>query len=84
MEKEVRKVEGSFKYSESACTFRVTVGYKCPFCARRHVQHVSGAGNLPSGVTVTTKCEQGHVVVVPYAATVAYLRKKGNRLEFLQ
>ena len=61
------QVEGSYHYGEHDNGFHAKVGYRCPFCKQRHVQHVKGSGTAPDGVLVQTDCRQGQCFVKPYA-----------------
>ena len=60
------QVEGSYHYSEHDDVFNVKVGYRCPFCSQRHLQHVTGSGTAPNGVLIRTDCGQ-QCFVKPYA-----------------
>lgn len=64
----MQEIEGSYSYGEvpSDNEFWAKVGFKCPYCGRRHVQQISGTGTAPDGVVLKVKCQRGFLKVVPY------------------
>lgn len=72
MFEEIREVQGSIFSGENANALWYRVTYKCPYCAKRHIQKGRQSGTIDDmrrdgGIFVEPRCNQAvGVKVQPY------------------